>query len=77
MNRAVAEAQVAGPQRGLDLLEGVEGLDSWHLFWATRADFLRRLDQREAAAEAYRTALRCQMNESDRQFLSGRLASVT
>ena len=77
VNRAVAEAQVGGPQRGLDLLEGVSGLETWHLFWSTRADFLRRLDRREAAAEAYRMALRCQMNESDRAFLTGRLASVT
>ena len=77
VNRAVAEAQVAGPERGLELLEGVAGLEGWHLFWSTRADFLRRLDRREAAAEAYRTALGCQMNESDRAFLTGRLASVT
>ena len=76
VNRAVAEAQIAGPQRGLDLLEDVSGLDTWHLFWSTKADFLRRLNRRGAAAEAYRTALRCQMNESDRAFLSDRLASV-
>ena len=77
VNRAVAEAQVAGPERGLELLEGVSGLQTWHLFWSTKADFLRRLNRREAAAEAYRRALECQMNESDRAFLTGRLASVT
>jgi RNA polymerase sigma-70 factor (ECF subfamily) len=77
VNRAVAEAQVAGPLRGLKLLEGVTGLDGWHLFWSTKADFLRRLDLPEAAAEAYRRALDCQMNQSDRVFLEGRLASVT
>jgi RNA polymerase sigma-70 factor (ECF subfamily) len=76
VNRAVAEAQVSGPQRGLDLLEGISGLDAWHLFWATKADFHRRLDQREAAASAYRRALECQMNQTDRVFLEGRLASV-
>ncbi len=76
VNRAVAEAQVAGPQRGLELLEGVEGLDAWHLFWATKADFHRRLDEKEAAAAAYRRALECQMNQTDRAFLEDRLASV-
>jgi RNA polymerase sigma-70 factor (ECF subfamily) len=76
VNRAVAEAQVAGPQRGLDLLEGVSGLDTWHLFWSTKADFLRRLDRREASADAYRRALACDMNDTDRSFLEGRLASV-
>jgi RNA polymerase sigma-70 factor (ECF subfamily) len=76
VNRAVAEAQVAGPQRGLELLEGVTGLDAWHLFWATKADFHRRMDEKGAAAEAYRRALECQMNQTDRAFLEGRLASV-
>lgn len=76
VNRAVAEAQVAGPQRGLELLEGVSGLDTWHLFWSTRADFLRRLDRTDAAADAYRRALECQMNQSDRAFLEDRLASL-
>ena len=76
VNRAVAEAQVAGPQRGLDLLEGVSGLDAWHLFWATKADLLRRLDRRPAAADAYRRALSCEMNDTDRSFLETRLASI-
>jgi RNA polymerase sigma-70 factor (ECF subfamily) len=76
VNRAVAEAQVSGPQRGLELLEDVTDLDSWHLFWSTKADFLRRLDRRNAAADAYRRALDCDMNESDRAFLEGRLAET-
>lgn len=77
VNRAVAEAQVSGPLRGLELLEGVTGVDSWHLFWSTKADFLRRLDQKGEAAEAYRRALECHMNQSDRTFLEGRLASLS
>ena len=77
VNRAVAVAQVEGPERGLELLGGVDGLENWHLFWSTKADFLRRLDRTEAAADAYRAALRCQMNESDRAFLEDRLTSVT
>ncbi len=77
VNRAVAEAQVFGPRRGLELLDGVSGLDSWHLFWSTKADFLRRLELRAEAADAYRRALECQMNRSDREFLEGRLASLT
>lgn len=76
VNRAVAEAHVAGPERGLELLEGVTGVDNWHLFWSAKADFLRRLDRRDAAADAYRRALDCDMNETDRSFLEGRLASV-
>ncbi len=77
VNRAVAEAEVIGPERGLELLEGVSGLDSWHLFWSTRADLLRRLDRTESAARAYQRALECQMNDSDRAFLERRLAETT
>jgi RNA polymerase sigma-70 factor (ECF subfamily) len=76
VNRAVAEAQVAGPERGLELLETVSGLERWHLFWSAKADFHRRLDESDLAADAYRRALECEMNESDRAFLEGRLASV-
>jgi RNA polymerase sigma-70 factor (ECF subfamily) len=77
VNRAVAEAQVAGPQRGLALLDTVEGADGWHLWWSARADFLRRLDRPEDAAAAYRRALECSMNDSDRRFLERRLVEVT
>ena len=76
VNRAVAEAQVAGPQRGLDLLEGVAGLERWHLYWSTKADLLRRLERRSDAADAYRRALECPMNESDHAFLEMRLRQV-
>lgn len=77
VNRAVAEAQLGGPERGLALLDTVEGTDEWHLWWSARADFLRRLDRPEAAAAAYRRALDCSMNDSDRRFLERRLAEVT
>jgi RNA polymerase sigma-70 factor (ECF subfamily) len=73
VNRAVAEAEVFGPEAGLALLEDVAGLDGWHLLWAARADFLRRLGRSPEAAEAYRRALACPMNESDRVFLERRL----
>ncbi len=76
VNRAVAEAELLGPHAGLDLLDTVEGGNRWHLYWSTRADFLRRLGRAADAASAYRQALACDMNDSDRRFLETRLAEV-
>ena len=76
LNRAVAVAEVHGPQAGLDALEDVAGLEGWHLSWATRADLLRRLGRTTEAADAYRRALGCEANGADRRFLQRRLAEV-
>lgn len=77
VNRAVAEAQVFGPDHGLRLMEGVAGVEDWHLYWSTLADFHRRLSDTSAAADAYRRALTCPMNETDRTFLESRLSEVS
>jgi RNA polymerase sigma-70 factor (ECF subfamily) len=77
LNRAVAVSMVDGPAAALVLLDKVNGLAGYHLLAATRADFLRRLDRRDEAAAAYREALAQARTEADRDFLAGRLASVT
>ena len=77
VNRAVAESKVFGPEAGLELLEGITGVESWHLYWSTRADFLRQLGRDPEAAAAYRSALAMNMNDADRRFLEGRLASLS
>lgn len=77
VNRAVAEAEVAGPEVGLALIEGLEGVDRWHLFWSTKAEFLRRLGRLGQAEQALRQALECELNESDRRLLEGRLLSLS
>jgi RNA polymerase sigma-70 factor (ECF subfamily) len=81
VNRAVAEAEAAGPAVGLAVLEALDAdqrtaVEAWHLYWATRADLHRRLGQRATAAADYRRALDCPTNDSDRRFLLGRLAEV-
>ena len=79
VNRAVAVAEVAGPQAGLDLLAELVGTSTerWHLYWSARGDFQRRLGQTEAAADSYRQALECPCNDSDRRFLQRRFAELT
>ncbi|HKE29858.1 MAG TPA: RNA polymerase sigma factor [Bryobacteraceae bacterium] len=77
LNRAVAVAMSAGPRAGLDLIEKLaEDLDEYHLFHAAKADLLRRLGQREEAAESYRRALELVTNDSERRYLERRLGEV-
>jgi RNA polymerase sigma-70 factor (ECF subfamily) len=74
VNRAVAVAEVAGPAAGLRLLTPLEGTaaERWHLYWSTRADLHRREGDFDAAVIAYRRALECPCNETDRRFLESR-----
>ncbi len=76
LNRAVAVAMAEGPERGLALIDGID-LPGYHLLHAARADLLRRLERRDEAAEAYRTALSLEMNAAERAFLEGRLSALT
>jgi RNA polymerase sigma-70 factor (ECF subfamily) len=76
LNRAVAVAFSEGPEHGLSLLEGIDGLEEYHLFHSARADLLRRLERRDDAAEAYRSALALATNETERRFLLRRLGEV-
>jgi RNA polymerase sigma-70 factor (ECF subfamily) len=75
LNRAVAVAMSEGPERGLELLDGLD-IPGYHLLHAARADLLRRLGRLDEAAAAYRAALACEMNASDRAFLERRLAET-
>lgn len=77
VNRAVAVGHVSGPADGLAALDAVEGLEGWHLYWAAKADFLRRLGRVDAAAASYRRALECPANDADKQFLARRLAGLS
>ena len=79
LNRAVALGEVEGPAAALARLDdaALDGLDGWHLYWSTRADFLRRLDRSDEAAEHYRRAMACgTADEADTRFLAKRLAEV-
>jgi RNA polymerase sigma-70 factor, ECF subfamily len=76
LNRAIAIAMAHGPEFGLELVERID-LPEYHLLHAARADFLRRLDRRPEAADAYRAALGLEMNAADRTFLERRLSEVS
>jgi RNA polymerase sigma-70 factor (ECF subfamily) len=75
LNRAVAVAEVEGPEAGLALVDALE-LGGFHLFHAIRADLLRRLGRSAEAAAAYRAAIERAENAAQRDFLQGRLATL-
>jgi RNA polymerase sigma-70 factor (ECF subfamily) len=72
LNRAVALAEVDGPAGGLAAMEHLD-LDSYYLYHAIRADFLRRLGRPAEAADAYRAALARSENAAEREHLRRRL----
>jgi RNA polymerase sigma-70 factor (ECF subfamily) len=74
VNRAVAMAMARGPQIGLEMLLRLETqADGFYPYHAARADLLRRLNQREAAADAYQRALELCGNRAERAHLQRRL----
>lgn len=77
VNRAVAVAMARGPREGLALLHRIDGLDHYYPYHAARADLLRRMNQREAAADAYRRALELCGNSAERAYLQRRLDEMT
>ncbi|HUP31487.1 MAG TPA: sigma-70 family RNA polymerase sigma factor [Gaiellaceae bacterium] len=77
LNRGVAVAMAEGPEPGLALIDGLAGLDDYHLLHSTRADLLRRLGRRDEAAGAYRRALALATSPAERSFLERRLHEVT
>jgi RNA polymerase sigma-70 factor (ECF subfamily) len=75
LNRAVAVAELSGPQAGLALLDRL-ALDDYRYFHSTRADLLRRLGRDREAGAAYRRALALTTAEPERRFLERRLDEV-
>ena len=79
LNRAAAVAMVDGPRPALALIDALAAggeLDRYHLLHSARADLLRRLGSRAAAAENYQRALALVTNDSERRFLERRLREV-
>ena len=68
LNRAVAVAEVEGPDAALDIVSGLD-LSQYHLFHAIRADLLRRMDRNHEAAAAYGAAIALSENAAERHFL--------
>jgi RNA polymerase sigma-70 factor (ECF subfamily) len=76
LNRAVAVAEVDGPEEALAIVDGLD-LESYYLFHAIRADLLRRLSRNAEAVVAYRNAIARTENERERALLQRGLRSVS
>jgi RNA polymerase sigma-70 factor (ECF subfamily) len=68
LNRAVAVAEVEGPDAALRLVDGLD-LAGYQRFHAIRADLLRRLGRNGEAALAYEAAIARTKNAAERDFL--------
>jgi RNA polymerase sigma-70 factor, ECF subfamily len=76
MNRAIAIAEIHGPEAGLALLDRLE-LDEYRYYHSTRADLLRRLGRDDEARSAYTRALELTQPGPERRFLEKRLAGLS
>lgn len=76
LNRAVALAEVRGPQAGINAVNAIkdrESLDSYHLFHAVLGEFESQLNHLPAAADHFRKALELAQIKSEQVFLTKRL----
>jgi RNA polymerase sigma factor (sigma-70 family) len=76
LNRAVAVANVHGPQAGLQTVRAIpdrKKLASYYLLYAVIGELEMRLNNREAAAQEFRKAFELAETKSERAFLLKRL----
>ena len=75
LNRAVAVAEVDGPDVALALVDRLP-LEGYHAFHATRADLLRRLGRSKEAREAYDRAIELSGNTAEAAYLTRRRSQL-
>src|SRR6266550_2636154 len=76
LNRAVAVANVHGPQAGIEAVETIENgsqLNSYYLLYAVLGEFEKQLNNFQAAIDNFRKALELTELSSEQLFLSKRL----
>lgn len=75
LNRAVALAELDGPERALAEVDRLD-LTAYHAWHATRADLLRRLGRSDEARAAYDAAIEVSGNPAERAYLTRRRGSL-
>ena len=78
INRAVALAELEGPEAGMALLDALQSdrrLAEYQPYWAARAELLARLENSGAAREAYTRAIGLEADPAVRRYLQRRLAA--
>jgi RNA polymerase sigma-70 factor, ECF subfamily len=75
LNRAVAIAEVDGPEAALAIVDALP-LDDYQYLYSTRAELLRRVGRIDEARAAYGRALALTRDEPERRFLERRLSGL-
>ncbi|MEE9417066.1 MAG: DUF6596 domain-containing protein [Acidimicrobiales bacterium] len=73
LNRAVAIAMADGPLAGLSIVNELEGLNDYHLYWATKGELHCRAGESKHAVAAFQTALKLAKAPAERRHLTSRL----
>jgi predicted RNA polymerase sigma factor len=79
LNRAMAVSSLSGPERGLELVDGLLArgeLADYHLAHAARADLCARLGRDREARASYERALALARQEPERRFFERRLREL-
>jgi len=76
LNRAIAVAELEGPEAALVLLDRLD-LNDYRYYHSTRADLLRRLGRDDEARAAYTRALELTQPGPEQRFLENRLADLS
>lgn len=79
LNRAIAVGMHEGPKAGLIIIETLilnNKLSSYHIIYAAKADFLKRLGLIDEAINAYQRAIELVKQEPERRYLEKQLTSI-
>jgi RNA polymerase sigma-70 factor, ECF subfamily len=72
LNRAVAVAELEGPEAGLEIVDRL-ALEDFHYLHSARGELLRRLGRAEEARDAYGRALALVHDDAERRLLERRM----
>jgi RNA polymerase sigma-70 factor, ECF subfamily len=75
LNRAVAVAEVEGPEAGLRILDRLD-LDGYRYLHSTRGELLRRLGRVNDSRKSFARALTLADDEAERRLIERRLAEL-
>ncbi len=75
LNRAIAVAEVDGPEAGLRIVDRLR-LDDFRYLHSTRGELLRRLGRTDEAGDAYRRALALTPEGAERRFVQRRITEL-
>jgi len=75
LNRAIAVAELDGPEAALAVLDGLD-LDHYRYFHSARADLLRRAGRDDEARHAYQRAIELAQTDAERRSLNEQLGKL-